>query len=151
MPLDGSTRCKTEGGDAIGGRRGLQFKDEDQLGAALMFLFIIKEWSPGKLLLCAKRWVAVSLEGWQRGVQNGLLVSHKNNEDPWQPLSWFCKSCSMTRECFLGLYHFFFFISFIFFWHWNLVFVVGFLFVCLFCFFSPQRAKGTVMFFLREN
>ena len=29
--------------------------------------------------------------------------------------------------------------------------VVGFLFVCLFCFFSPQRAKGTVMFFLREN
>lgn len=44
----------------------------------------------------------------QEGVTSGLLVSHKNNKDPWWPFAQFCKLCRMN-EFLLDLYLFIFF------------------------------------------
>lgn len=54
------------------------------------------------MLLYAKKMSDCKLSGVaQEGVPSGffffLLLSHKNNKDPWWPLAQFCKVCKMNR------------------------------------------------------
>lgn len=84
------------------------------------------------MLLYAKKMSDCKLSGVaQEGVPSGffffLLLSHKNNKDPWWPLAQFCKVCKMNRiltgsllsllsVCLFSLLSYFLFFILLFIW-----------------------------------
>lgn len=91
----------------------LPFKDQSQLGVVLMLQFIIKEWTSGKLLLCAER--TASLGGWWEGAHSSYRCRIKITktlggpysvlqilQNEWKILSELLSSFSFLSYLFIG-------------------------------------------------